>query len=202
MNRNLIVVDDFYPNFEAVRSRALTAKYPAPYKGFTYPGRNSDERFVPAGVLETFSKLTGSPLFFEPRLSTGMFRRSFIDDPMEQYVHIDGADWSAVVYLNTPAQCREFEDCGTILWRHKESGLDIVPWARVRNDDARQIVERDSFRIDRWEKVIQIPMKANRLVLFRGNHWHSHAKNFGSDIHDCRLVHLYFFDEGVQEIRI
>ena len=41
MERNIIVIDDFYDDPDEVRNFGLTAEYPDPGKDYTYPGKNS-----------------------------------------------------------------------------------------------------------------------------------------------------------------
>ena len=41
MERNIIVVDDFYDDPDEVRNFGLTAEYPDPGENYTYPGKNS-----------------------------------------------------------------------------------------------------------------------------------------------------------------
>ena len=48
MKPNIIVVDDFHPNPEEIRQAALTAGYPEPEGGYTYPGRNSEKNYESA----------------------------------------------------------------------------------------------------------------------------------------------------------
>ena len=45
----------------------------------------------------------------------------------------------------------------------------------------------------KWERVMRVPMRFNRLVLFSPWQFHTSAPGFGTDDENARLVMLLFF---------
>lgn len=218
MNKTLIVVDDFFDDFEAVRKLALNAEYPpkdmpqeeidriAEAMGYpdrvgpAYQGLNSKEAYIIPGAFEKLSQLLEGPIWWPEDLSTGRFRRGFKDDSMKQYIHADNVRWGGIVYLNTKEQCDANPHCGTTLWRHKRTGTEIVDPEKMSAEEIRDIIYNEGMDTSLWEKLIEVPIKPNRLVLFCGQHWHSHTANFGDSIDNCRLIYILLVNEGIRPI--
>jgi hypothetical protein len=51
----------------------------------------------------------------------------------------------------------------------------------------------DAKDLSKWEKVMTLPMRFNRLVLFRPWLWHSATAGFGTTPEDGRLIQGLFF---------
>jgi hypothetical protein len=45
-----------------------------------------------------------------------------------------------------------------------------------------------------WEPVIEVPMRFNRLVIFRSDFYHAVTELFGTTIDNGRLVQLFHFE--------
>jgi hypothetical protein len=52
----------------------------------------------------------------------------------------------------------------------------------------------DAQDMTKWHKYDVIANRYNRLVLYRGDLFHSSLDYFGSTSQDCRLFQLFFFD--------
>ena len=65
------------------------------------------------------------------------------------------------------------------------------------NDFIEDVVNRDSLVVSRWERVMRVPMRFNRLVLFSPWLFHNAAPGFGTDTATGRLVYLMFFNRAV-----
>jgi hypothetical protein len=201
MPLSFLVFDDFYADPMEVRRAALRLEYPQPKARPNYPGRNSAQRLMIAGIEEMVSKMVNEPLVAAKNQAHGYCRISFAaDDAERRYtVHIDpGAWWSGIVYLTLPEHC----EGGTEFFRHKESGSDRAPLyphelaaAKARNfgDAGHAIIERDSNDMAKWDHLMTVPMRFNRLVLLRPWLWHTAGKSFGDSLENCRLVQLFFF---------
>ena len=63
--------------------------------------------------------------------------------------------------------------------------------AQAMADD---IIGKQGTDRSKWERVMQIPMRYNRLVLLRPWFWHTAGPGFGSSMDDCRLVYLMFYN--------
>ena len=45
-----------------------------------------------------------------------------------------------------------------------------------------------------WQALLEVPMRHNRLIIYRGHYFHSISSVFGSTQEDGRLVQLFFFE--------
>jgi hypothetical protein len=142
----------------------------------------------------------------------GVFRLSYADSRARTDIHVDNEDgdnwdrFAAVLYLNLPGQ----EQGGTTFWRQRETGWTCrLPDEAVRragfasfkafqekwlpNQNERAFNQLTNDR-KAWEPIVELAMKNNRLVLYRGHFFHSLSNVFGSTPQDGRLVQLFFFE--------
>lgn len=203
MYPSIIVVDDFYPNPHEVRDRALAFDYPQ-QKG-NYPGRNSRQRLNIEGLDAAVSDIVGQPVTGDLSTSHAQFRLTLAEDIARYHVHIDtGVYWSGVAYLSLPEHCQG----GTELFRHISTGTERAPL----NDDelglfdavtpqaaVRQVMSLDGNDSSKWELVMTIPMRFNRLALFRPWLWHAASSGFGANKYNGRLIQALFFNPLQEE---
>jgi hypothetical protein len=199
--KNVIVVDNFYPDPDAVRERAIRSDY-ANIKNTDYPGFASRLILNSNALERRFSELVGAPLNVDrQRFTWGGFRYITEDSGSSPIVHADeAADWAAMVYLtpNAPMQA------GTGLYEHKASGR----WGPPTDREARKlgfadasefedaVIQPDKADLSKWREVARIAPVYNRLVLFRGSTvYHAPIAGCGSGPHDARLTHIFFFNE-------
>ena len=45
-----------------------------------------------------------------------------------------------------------------------------------------------------WEPVLELPMRFNRLIIFRSDFYHAVTELFGTTVDDGRLVQLFHFE--------
>jgi hypothetical protein len=107
MKQFFYVVDDFYADAMAIRRGALHAEH-ADHGGTAYfAGKNSARYLMNDWILSSVSAVVGQPLAPAPNTACGHFRISLAADRARADVHTDpGVDWSGVLYLNLPGQCR------------------------------------------------------------------------------------------------
>lgn len=197
MALSLLVIDDFLERPDEFRKQALALDYPD-FEG-PYPGRNSVQRLNLPGLSQYVSQMVGEPLKpIEPLQSHSKCRITLASDPRRGDVHVDTSQWSGILYLTRPEHCRG----GTEFFRHKASGLERSP---ITDADAVQMglpgrdavlertVNRDGNRRSAWEKIMEIPMRYNRLVLLRPWLFHTAGPGFGKSLQDGRLVYVMFF---------
>ena len=55
------------------------------------------------------------------------------------------------------------------------------------------IIERHANDADKWEHLMRVPMRFNRLILLRPWLWHTAGPAFGDSLENGRLVYLMFF---------
>jgi hypothetical protein len=198
MFKSMIVVDDVYDDPEGMRQAALRLQYPHPPAGTNYAGRNSSDKLLLADTDRMLSWVAGEALAGATDHAHGALRLTLAGDAGRYEVHVDvGVDWSGILYLTRPEHCRG----GTHFYRHRATGTDHAPvatadLARCNAGTPREALDRilgqDSNDETRWERTLTVPMRFNRLVLFRPLLWHSAGGGFGTSIEDGRLVQLFF----------
>lgn len=198
--KNFIVVDGFYKNPWAVRQLALTTEYFKPDElPSDFAGTESRTSFTHDGIVKKIESIVGGKIEFNPRrFSFGVFCKTFAHDERHRGVHVDESDWTGVVYLSRPENCRG----GTSIYRHIDSGLDRVPEAAALQErgyrDRREFIDRfvtpQGRDPSRWEVSMRAGSVFNRLVLFRaGQLFHASEGYYGTSDDDCRLTQLFFF---------
>jgi len=198
---SLIVFDDFLSDPMEIRQRALRAEYPKLPTKTNYAGRNSKQPLILQGIEDMASQITGEPLTGATNAAHCYFRISLAGDDDDRLydVHIDPeAIWSGILYLTLPQHCQG----GTEFYRHRETGTDRAPiypqeLAAVGAPNygiaGDPIIQRDSMDADKWEHLMTVPMRFNRLVLLRPWLWHGPGRSFGTSVENGRLLQLFFF---------
>ena len=197
MHVSLIVVDDFLDNAAGLREAALKLEYPEQEGPF--PGRNSLQRIPIEGLTETVSDLTGERLRpLDPPQSHAKFRISLAGEKGSGRVHIDPGYWSGILYLSREGDCRG----GTEFFRHVATGSDRAPLneqeLRAMGFSSyeamrRQLIDVEGTDESKWEPVMTVPMRFNRLVLLRPWLWHTAGPGFGDGLANGRLIYVMFF---------
>lgn len=202
MQKTLIIVDDFLDNAADFRNMALKLDYPEPAEGVAYPGRNSAQRINLPGLGEQATRIIGTRLRPKENSAHGRFRITLENDEGIADVHIDESHWSGIYYASRPEDCRG----GTEFFRHRETGTErgLLEPEEIRRLGAQdeqeanrlfnEILFKDSKDRSKWEHIMTVPMKFNRLVLFRPWLWHTASPGFGDSLENGRLVYLLFFE--------
>lgn len=203
----LVVIDDFYADPEAVRKLALGAEYVDFGEAGNFPGRESVKAFFTADHVRRFEALLDRGVHHDPtRWVFGKFRLAQSGDCARTAVHIDKVDWTAVVYLSLPPDCVG----GLGVYGHRPTGRSRVPNARELerldyqdlDDYDRRVIAADSTDAEKWELVHTVPIRYNRCVLFRGARlFHGITQTFGSDPQTGRLTQNFFFMEAEGETK-
>ena len=189
-----IVIDDFLPNAEELRERALKLNYSL--KG-PYPGLNSVEKINIPGLDEMVSRLVYQSVRppWTKNYSHGSFRLALAKDDEPAKIHIDQSHWSGILYLSRPEDCQG----GTEFYRHLPTGTDHMPFTEQgiaelgysSFDDLReQILEKDALDRSKWELTMVVPMRFNRLVLTQPQYWHTSGPSFGDTRETGRLIYM------------
>lgn len=182
MHDSIIVSDGFYQNPDDVRAFSLSQDFSI--KG-NYPGTRT-QPFLHQGIFDTIQSIVKIPITYWPNDSyNGAFQFSLEND--HTWVHADHTTvWSGVVYLtpNAPLQA------GTAFFRHTETGLEVYPSEAA----LRKQCDQDASRRERWLTTDQVANKFNRLVLFRGKHFHCSQNHFGNTKETGRLFQTFFFN--------
>lgn len=207
----LTIIDDLLRHPLGYREHALEQDFRAEANA----GRNGHDLQTPAcdpkEVMTVIASTLGRRVkWISP--DNGVYRLSYADTTARTEIQIDNdADdehdcFTAVLYLNLPGQ----EQGGTTFWRHRPTGwTHRVPDGELKrsgfasfkdfqdrclpNAASRKSKAPTALRED-WEPIVELSMKNNRLVLYRGSFFHSLSSVFGSTPQDGRLVQLFFFE--------
>lgn len=199
---SLLIIDDFLKDPWAARRAALALDYDPARQHGNFPGLNSSAPLDTAALDSAVSQLLGIKLGPAPGTQHGACRLTRKGDKGRSGVHIDPASYSGILYLSRPEDCARADAGGTDFFRHKRSGLEAVPTDPMRiaasgyadaNALIEDVVNRDTANATKWERVMRVPTRFNRLLLFSPWQFHNAAPGFGTTPEDARLVMLLFF---------
>lgn len=178
MNLELMIIDNFYGNPDAVRNFALSQEFSV--KG-NFPGART-KPFLTQDVKDAIQHWMGFAgnitEWFEDQGYTGSFQIATASD--RTWIHADHYNrWAGVCYLTPDAP----HTAGTALYRHKASGEH----RRTNND-------YEGYDYTKWDKFDVIGNKYNRLILYRGDLFHASIDYFGDNLHNGRLFQTFFFN--------
>jgi hypothetical protein len=195
---NLVIVDDFLADPDAVRALALRQRYVRNHA--QYKVQRSEQRFLWPGVKERFEHYLGRKITrWEEHGFNGCFQVSLGGDQV--VYHSDAQSYAAVIYLTPQAP----PEAGTVLVRSRATGgrtpeesarLRRIPLALAQ----RQMYEDKLLDPTAWEVVDVIGNVYNRLAIWNARLCHAGNRYFGTRVDNGRLVQMYFFDcEGSDE---
>jgi hypothetical protein len=199
---HLFVIDEFLPNPEAVRARALTFDYRVPGR---FPGLNSAQKINMPWLEAAIARIVGERVYapWTTDFSHGNCRLALGADNKPARIHIDESDWTGVLTLTLPEDCRGAG--GTEFYRHLPTNTDRLPINAQRLKETgydsydalkQDVLERDALDRSKWELSMRVPMRFNRLVLVQPQYWHTAGESFGDSVENGRLVYLMFFKRG------
>lgn len=186
MPRHLIV-DGFYRDPDEVRASALRLRYLV-IPDTAFPGWR--HQLSPSRELEELLEPhVGQPI--RDLVHGFQLTPEACGDVMT--VHCDPFALAGVVYLNP----NEDDVPGTRLCRHIATGLEVGRGpkfdsaARDRGMSSLELshwLEADAMDLSRWETVLEVPARFNRLFLYDGDRFHVAAGCQGNEPGDSRLV--------------
>jgi hypothetical protein len=182
MKTNLLITDNFYSDPDSVRNFALQQKFDVTGN---YPGART-KSFLTPDLKETVQTIiwnAGGEVtnWYEKNGYTGAYQ--FTTAANRSWIHTDHFNkWAGVLYLTPDAPISS----GTGLFRYKENGATTAAEMGDRSYDAQDMTK--------WDLYDVVANKYNRLVLYRGDLFHSSLDYFGSNLYDGRLFQLFFFD--------
>ncbi|HET7793500.1 MAG TPA: DUF6445 family protein [Rhizobacter sp.] len=209
--RDLVVIDDFLTDPQALRAQALQllrAQASTLERG-NFPGLQSAPQ--PCGAtMQRIADALGRRIKWDSP-DNGALRVSLAGDDARADVHVDNPTlpeiYGGVLYLSLPEDCRG----GTRFYRHRGTG-----WARRPDEAELRAAGYASFldfqkrklppnrqlpfsewlrqRDTTWEALFEVPMRFNRLIVFRSDYFHSITELFGDHPENGRLVQLFHFE--------
>jgi len=182
MRTNLLITDNFYSDPDSIRKFAL--EQPFDVTG-NYPGKRTKSFLTPdiKDAIQTIIWNAGGEIknWYENNGFSGSFQITTAAD--RSWIHTDHHNtWAGVLYLTPDAPVAG----GTGLFRYKENGATMAREMGDRSYDAQDMTKWDLYDI--------IANKYNRLVMYRGDLFHSSLNYFGTGLNDGRLFQLFFFD--------
>ena len=191
MQISAYIIDNFYSDVDAVREFALQQDFSV--RG-NYPGPRT-QTFLNDSMKDTIESVVkpmyGNVTYWSDEQYTGAYQYTTSRD--RSWIHADQTTkWAAVCYLTPNAPL----SAGTGLFKHKPTGLTMAP----KNEDGSYNTElldtiyKDSQDMTKWEMVDRLGNVYNRLVLYRGDHFHMSLDYFGQDLYDGRLFQTFFFN--------
>ena len=201
MQQKLFVVDDFYQDPDKLRQQILAQPFEAREPTAYHSGQNTRHPVMIKGSNDVFSWLAREPLQGLSDHNHGKWRLALKGDSRKGDIHVDPGTWSGIVYL-TPDEHVPVGQ-GTEFFRHRETGSTEAP---LTDQEARDrfglesceavlesIIQKDGTDRSKWDMIQCIPMKYNRLVMFRPWLWHAASEDFGDSSENGRLIQLLFF---------
>lgn len=191
MQLSAYIIDNFYSDVDKVRQFALQQEFSV--RG-NYPGPRT-ETFLNDSIKNTIESIVkpihGNVTYWSEDQYTGAYQYTTSRD--RSWIHADQTTlWAGVCYLTPNAPL----SAGTGLFKHKPTGVTMAP----KNEDGSYNKEllseiyKDSQDMTKWELVDRIANVYNRLVLYKGDHFHMSLDYFGQDLYDGRLFQTFFFD--------
>jgi len=153
MNSQIIVVDDFYD---------VAYKY---HKGF-----DEGKCLITDETIGKITQILGNSVKVI-QVSNEVGTTSGV------MAHLE-CDWIAVIYMTLPLEA--FGEMGISFYSHLSTGLETFPTKEEiikYQIGEKQITKVFSSDTKLWKEYGCIPAKYNRMVLFRGNRWHSYTLN-------------------------
>lgn len=187
----LIVVDDFAPEVDAVRKRALELPYETmEHHGNKYAG-------VGYGYDPQIEQLIAQVVGFHVKIGFGFFRLGMTGTKQTGYIHSDNceSEFAGVWYLNLPHQ----KHGGTAFWKHRATQVSEAPINGVGlSAEDRQQMLGDTWDESKWEMEMIVRMKYNRFIAYPSRCFHSrYPNNVQAKTKDeGRLVYATFFDRA------
>ncbi|HUN93312.1 MAG TPA: DUF6445 family protein [Burkholderiaceae bacterium] len=211
--RELRIVDDVLADPLGYRQRALGLDFGefAGAPGVNFPGRQTAGQPCD-GIMAYIARLLGRDVMWQSP-DNGAFRVSGAASQARSDIHVDppspsgGTMMAGLLYLTLPQDCRG----GTSFYRHRDSG-----WVRRPSDEDVRAAGYPSFeqfqrrwtaaagvrgfdalvaeRSRDWDWLFEIPLRFNRLAMYRGDYFHAVSEVFGSTPADSRLVQLFYFE--------
>lgn len=194
MKVSAYIIDDFYSNVDDVRNHALTQNFNV--KG-NFPGCRTIS-FINDSVKSTIesivSPIYGKVINWWDLQYTGAYQYTLASN--KSWIHADQTTrWAGVCYLtpNPPT------NSGTALFKHKETGLSSAPLLKNGAYDTELLtkINKDSVDMSAWEMTDRFANKYNRLIIYKGDCFHSSLDYFGTDINTSRLFQVFFFNTEI-----
>jgi len=188
---SLMVIDDFFADFDKARTAALDCEFRQRGKAFSYRYAEPPSWLQDEGV-DRISDLLGGGIrdeFIESHLLQATTADWEANLRRGARVHIDEVRWVGVAYLNEHDQCSG----GTSFYEHRATRFRHFGQLAGLPEPVVAGVLADGGDIDKWREIIAVGMVPNRLILFDPGQFHQAQHFFGDDATSARLTHHFYF---------
>ena len=191
---NLIVVDNFYSDPDAIREYAINN---LSFQTSNYHKGKRTKPFILDGTKERLEQILGRKIanWNHPGYANGVFQYCTPEDLI--VYHIDKQMFAGVVFLTPNAPLR----CGTQTFKSKVNGVTRFPVDALDQASFDAVFKAgasgkeynfyDSTHLDVVDSIANV---YNRLLLWDARAIHAAEKYFGNSIHNSRLFQVFFFD--------
>ena len=201
LHRFYQVADDFYPNPERIRRKALQLTYAHPEELIGW----RTKAYHPEGIKQLIEKRFRVRITYweKDRTATdatnGVFMTAFSRGKRAETVgvHYDTpVNWMMFIVYLTPNAPR---DCGTSFWMHRKTGLVCRPTIKdvkrlgLSFTQLETMFEEDSQVRSRWKELDRVANIFNRGVMFPSGLFHSATRHFGNNHANGRLYQTFHF---------
>jgi hypothetical protein len=203
-SQSIIVIDDFYPDPDAIRQLALSLRFEKK-AGATYPGLeahcNTDWEPIRQHLRGFIEESVDAQCPKNIPFKQGKFRLALASDEASRVdrVHVDQQRWSGIVYLSKPEDCQD----GLRLYRHRATCStfwnnswfeDNFPsYFELPPEDFRSRVLNYFKDPNNFELIGTIPMLYNRAILLMAHALHGTGLAFGDRVENGRLSQHFEF---------
>lgn len=186
---DIIIIDNFAQNCGLMRQAAINANYERKITDTGYEYNFANPEFLDIDkslnlIFRVLGKMASSFLLsyfiYETKSNEKTTRE-------KNWVHFDPWSWVGLHYLNLPDQCVG----GTSFYRHMEENIfgftDFT-------DENKALIAQDGTDEMKWEEILRVQLRWNRLLLFKPCFFHSPSCYFGSEIENARIYQLFTFN--------
>lgn len=194
-NKRAFIIDNFYADPYAMREFALQQEY---FDDDGYIGKRTRTQHLFPGLKETFESIIGERISeWETYGMNGRFQHNYAGEKL--VYHCDQQKWAAMIYLTPDAP----PQTGTSTYMHRETKIHHNSQINWNDGTGHKVFPGNTF-LDKtpYDTVDSFGNIFNRLVIFEGGSIHAASEYFGSNIHDCRMWQMFFFDGEVSNMHL
>ena len=186
MRVEYISISDFYSNPDDMRKFLLTQTF---NRADHYPGLRTKSYLDDSvkNTIQTYIRPFAGEVTWWGNEDSGAFQYATSQD--RSWMHVDATSWAGICYLTPDAPLSS----GTGLFRHKATKVMNYKWGTKEENDAAPHAKQYQD-MTKWELVDRIGNVYNRLILYRGNLFHTSLDYFGNTLEDGRLFQTFFFN--------
>ena len=171
MQKNLIVVDDFYSEPFSIREKALAFDY---YKNLGSAYFLRSKPYITLELISSIESLFGKTLDLEDGNwdASSVYNGSFyvLDSTKTppSHIHHDQHDWVGVVSLDTTPAINKIVPDATCFWTHLRTGRSAAK--TIKEIDP---LSYEGNNLHSWQLTDQVVHAFNRAIFYPGERFHS-----------------------------